>query len=61
MRPESVEAFRVGVEVFHPILGVGTIERCEGTHGSLRLTIHFREHGPKTVFAASAGMDVLLP
>ena len=61
MKPDSPDAFKEGADVFHPILGVGTIQKCEGARGSLKLTIHFREHGPKTVFAASAGMDILLP
>ena len=61
MKPESPEAFKEGIDVFHPLLGVGTVQKCEGTRGSLKLTIHFPDHGTKTVFAASAGMDILLP
>jgi hypothetical protein len=61
MKPDSYESFRVGIEVFHPTLGTGTIERCERLPSNVRLTIHFREHGPRTVFAASAGLEILLP
>jgi DNA helicase-2/ATP-dependent DNA helicase PcrA len=61
MKPESLEAFREGVEVLHPVLGVGTIARREGIPSNPRLTIHFSTHGPRTVFAVSAGLSVLLP
>lgn len=61
LKPETMEAFREGVEVLHPVLGVGTISRREGVPSNPRLTIHFPTHGPRTVFAVSAGLSVLLP
>jgi hypothetical protein len=61
MAPESLDAFKVGADVYHPVLGVGTIQKREGLGSNPRLTIHFRNHGPRTVFAVSARMDILLP
>jgi DNA helicase-2/ATP-dependent DNA helicase PcrA len=59
--PDDLESYRVGVEVFHPLLGSGTISKREGIPTNPKLTIHFRDHGPRTVFAASAGLEILLP
>ncbi|MFZ5475135.1 MAG: ATP-dependent helicase [Myxococcota bacterium] len=61
LQPESMEAFQVGTEVFHPSLGAGTVRKREGIPSNPRLTIHFRDHGPRTVFAASANLVILLP
>jgi DNA helicase-2/ATP-dependent DNA helicase PcrA len=61
LRPENADAYREGVEVFHATMGIGTILRREGTAGGLKLTISFTAHGSRTVFAASAGLDILLP
>jgi hypothetical protein len=58
--PESLSGFQPGVEVFHPMLGEGTISKREGIPANPRLTIHFRVHGPRVVFAASAGLEILL-
>jgi DNA helicase-2/ATP-dependent DNA helicase PcrA len=58
--PDSMEAFRPGVEVFHPTLGTGSITRRDGIPSNPRLTIHFHKHGPRTVFAAWAGLEVVL-
>lgn len=60
MLPESPDAFRTGARVWHPLLGVGTILRREGESSNPRLTIHFNGHGPRTVFAISARMEILL-
>ena len=59
MTPDSPESFVVGVEVYHPMLGMGTIHKREGLPSNPRLTIHFRDHGPRTVFAASAGLEIV--
>jgi DNA helicase-2/ATP-dependent DNA helicase PcrA len=59
--PDGLDSFREGVEVFHPMLGVGTIARREGTPSNPKLTIHFREHGERTVLAVVAGLEILLP
>jgi hypothetical protein len=61
LAPDSMEEFKIGVEVFHPLLGAGTISKRDGIPGNPKLTIHFRDHGPRTVFAASAGLEILLP
>lgn len=61
LAPDSLESFKVGVEVFHPMLGAGTIHKREGIPSNPKLTIHFRDHGPRTVFAAAAGLEILLP
>jgi DNA helicase-2/ATP-dependent DNA helicase PcrA len=59
--PDDLESFRVGVEVFHPLLGTGTISKREGSPANPKLTIHFRDHGPRPVYAVSAGLEILLP
>ncbi len=61
MAPDSLESFTVGAEVYHPLLGAGTIQKRDGLSSNPRLTIHFRNHGPRTVFAVSARMEILLP
>ena len=61
LEPDSMESFKVGVEVFHPLLGAGTISRREGIPSNPKLTIHFKDHGPRTIYAASAGLEILLP
>jgi DNA helicase-2/ATP-dependent DNA helicase PcrA len=59
--PESLDAFREGAEVFHPMFGAGTISKREGIPSNPKLTVHFRDHGPRTVFAVVAGLEILLP
>jgi DNA helicase-2/ATP-dependent DNA helicase PcrA len=61
MSPDSLDAFQPGVDVFHPVLGEGLVSSRDGIPSNPRLTIHFRKHGPRTVFAVSARMDILLP
>ncbi len=61
MTPDSLEHFRPGADVFHPVLGEGTVSSRDGIPSNPRLTIHFRKHGLRTVFAVSARMDILLP
>jgi len=61
LQPESLEAFREGVEVFHSMYGAGTISLREGGPSNPQLTIHFRDHGTRKVYAASAGLEILLP
>ena len=61
MVPDSFEELAPGTEVFHAVLGVGVIQRREGIPSNPRLTIHFKAHGPRTVFAASAPLEILLP
>ncbi|MSP55534.1 MAG: ATP-dependent DNA helicase PcrA [Myxococcales bacterium] len=61
MTPDSTDDFKPGTEVFHPLLGAGTVSSRDGIPSNPRLTIHFNKHGPRTVFAVSARMDILLP
>lgn len=61
LAPDSMEVFKEGVQVFHPTHGVGTISRREGIASNPRLTIHFAVHGPRTVFAVTAGLEILIP
>ncbi len=61
LAPDSMEVFKEGVQVFHPTHGVGTISRREGIPSNPRLTIHFANHGPRTVFAVTAGLEILIP
>lgn len=60
MVPDSLEAFKIGLEVYHPVLGIGTIAKREGIPTNPRLTIHFRKHGPRTVFAIAASLEIVL-
>ncbi len=60
MVPDSLAELTPGREVLHPQLGIGTIQKREGIPANPRLTIHFRQHGPRTVFAASACLEILL-
>ncbi len=61
MTPDSLDAYTPGTEVFHPLLGAGTVASRDGIPSNPRLTIHFAKHGARTVFAVSARMDILLP
>ncbi len=60
MVPDSLAELTPGRDVLHPQLGIGTIQKREGIPANPRLTIHFRQHGPRTVFAASACLEILL-
>ncbi|HND30413.1 MAG TPA: hypothetical protein PLA94_10460, partial [Myxococcota bacterium] len=60
MVPDSPESFRVGMKVLHPLLGIGTISKREGMPSNPRLTIHFPKHGPRTIFAIAAGLEIVL-
>ena len=61
MAPESLEQFVEGAEVLHPMLGTGTIHKRDGTPSNPRLTIHFDAHGPRTVYAVTAKLELVLP
>ncbi len=58
--PDSMEGFTEGADVLHPLLGLGTIHKREGTPSNPRLTIHFTSHGPRTVYAASAALELVI-
>ena len=48
---------RPGVRVRHPLFGVGTIVRREGTDDDLKLTVSFAGVGAKRLVARYAGLD----
>lgn len=60
MEPESLEQFVEGVGVLHPMLGTGTIHKRDGTPTNPRLTIHFDAHGPRTVYAVTAKLELVI-
>jgi DNA helicase-2/ATP-dependent DNA helicase PcrA len=61
MVPESMDSFVEGAAVLHPMLGTGTIHRRDGTPSNPRLTIHFDAHGPRTVYAVTAKLELVIP
>lgn len=60
LQPDSLEGFVEGAEVLHPLLGLGTVKKREGTPSNPRLTIHFDRHGPRTVYAVSASLEIVV-
>ena len=60
MVPDSPESFRVGMRVLHPLLGIGTISKKEGTLQNLKLVINFPKHGPRTIYAIAAKLEIVL-
>jgi DNA helicase-2/ATP-dependent DNA helicase PcrA len=61
MEPESLDQFVEGADVLHPMLGCGTIHKRDGTPSNPRLTIHFEAHGPRTVYAVTAKLELVIP
>lgn len=60
MVPESLESLKIGMKVYHPTYGTGTITKREGAPGNPLLTIHFLKHGPRAVVARFAGLEIVL-
>ncbi len=60
LAPEGYERFVAGAEVFHPSLGEGVVLERDGIPSNPRLTIHFQNHGRRIVYAAAAGLELLL-
>ncbi len=60
MVPDSLAELFPGRDVFHPLLGIGTIQKREGIPSNPRLTIQFKDHGPRTIFASAANLEILL-
>ncbi len=58
--PENLDSFITGAEVLHPSLGIGTIQTRDGTPGNPRLTIHFAGAGPRTVYAVTAALELVI-
>ncbi len=50
---------RAGARVRHPLFGVGTVVRREGSGEDLKLTVAFAGAGPKRLLARFAGLEVL--
>ncbi|MCB0308761.1 MAG: UvrD-helicase domain-containing protein [Bdellovibrionales bacterium] len=44
---EIYEGYRPGTTVSHPEFGEGTIKKCEGNPGNLKITVHFKMRGLK--------------
>jgi DNA helicase-2/ATP-dependent DNA helicase PcrA len=51
--------FRPGVRVRHPLFGVGTVLRVEGTGEDLKLTVSFPGVGAKKLVARFAGLEAV--
>ncbi len=60
MVPESLESLKIGLTVYHPTYGIGTISKREGVSSNPLLTIHFQKHGPRAVVARFAGLEIVL-
>ena len=45
-------AYPVGATVKHPMFGTGKVVNSEGSGQSLKLTIHFVQHGAKKILPA---------
>jgi DNA helicase-2/ATP-dependent DNA helicase PcrA len=56
--PPDAQEMRPGVRVRHPLFGVGTIVRREGTDDDLKLTVSFAGVGAKRLVARYAGLTV---
>jgi DNA helicase-2/ATP-dependent DNA helicase PcrA len=58
---ENIEGpeYRPGVKVRHPLFGVGTVVRCEGSGADLKLTVSFAGIGAKKLVARFAGLEPL--
>jgi DNA helicase-2/ATP-dependent DNA helicase PcrA len=45
-------SYPVGATVKHPMFGTGKVVNSEGSGASLKLTIHFVQHGAKKILPA---------
>ena len=55
--PGRVEGFPPGARVRHPLFGVGTVVRSEGSGDDLKLTVTFTGIGAKRLVARYAGLE----
>jgi len=55
----DTDALRPGVRVRHPLFGVGTVLRREGSGDDLKLTVSFPGVGAKKLVARFAGLETL--
>jgi DNA helicase-2/ATP-dependent DNA helicase PcrA len=56
--PDGVE-LRPGARVRHPLFGVGTVLRAEGSGEDLKLTVSFPGAGAKRLVARYAGLELV--
>jgi ATP-dependent DNA helicase UvrD/PcrA len=55
----DLKGLRPGAKVRHPLFGVGTVVRSEGSGDDLKLTVSFLGLGAKRLVARYAGLEVL--
>jgi DNA helicase-2/ATP-dependent DNA helicase PcrA len=55
----EVNELRPGVRVRHPLFGVGTVLRSEGSGAELKVTVSFAAVGAKKLVARYAGLEPL--
>jgi len=60
LEPEDLSAYAPGTRVVHPTYGEGEIQRISGSPHNQRLTVHFRRHGPITLMARNAKLEVVV-
>lgn len=53
--------FEIGQRVRHPKFGVGEVRRVEGPPHNVKLTIHFRDAGPKEILVRYVELEILPP
>ena len=58
MGADPGDGFAVGAGVVHPMFGPGYILDREGAGKTLKLTIHFAEHGSKKILPAYTKLRV---
>jgi DNA helicase-2/ATP-dependent DNA helicase PcrA len=57
--PPGLAEIRPGVRVRHPLFGVGTVLRSDGSGDDLKVTVSFAGVGAKRLVARYAGLEVL--
>jgi DNA helicase-2/ATP-dependent DNA helicase PcrA len=57
--PAGLAEIRPGMRVRHPLFGVGTVLRSDGTGDELKVTVSFAGVGAKRLVARYAGLEVL--
>jgi DNA helicase-2/ATP-dependent DNA helicase PcrA len=56
---QDAGSLRPGARVRHPLFGVGTVLRAEGSGDDLKLTVSFAGIGAKRLVARYAGLELL--
>jgi DNA helicase-2/ATP-dependent DNA helicase PcrA len=57
--PAGLAEIRPGMRVRHPLFGVGTVLRSDGSGDELKVTVSFAGVGAKRLVARYAGLEVL--